>query len=334
MADELFQLDEGETGFADEVDLAVSHLMEEKPDNEITVQDRMGYIGGSDAAAVCGLSPWTSTFELFLEKTGQRKSGFVEGERMRWGNILEAIIAQEYAEQTGSKIRRVNKLIRHKDYRFIGVHIDRRVLNVNVVLECKSAGVDQAHKWGEPGTDEVPEYYIPQAQHTMLATGADRVDIAVLIGGNTYRIYELPRDPEYIEYLLKLEMDFWKRVVDNNPPPIEGEDDAKAAWPRTREGDVDGDGESYRAWVQLHEVNAEVKKLEDRQSELKGIMMERIKAKGDTLLYEGTKLATWKQQKGRKTIDSKKLEANYPEAYAACKKEGNPHRVFRLAKRG
>ena len=30
-------------------------------------------IGGSDAAAVCGLSPWTSPVELWRIKTGQKK---------------------------------------------------------------------------------------------------------------------------------------------------------------------------------------------------------------------------------------------------------------------
>ena len=30
-------------------------------------------IGGSDAAAVCGLSPWTSPVELWKIKTGQKK---------------------------------------------------------------------------------------------------------------------------------------------------------------------------------------------------------------------------------------------------------------------
>ena len=41
-------------------------------------------IGGSDAAAVCGLDPWRSPFEVWLDKTGL----FVDetaGEAVRWG---------------------------------------------------------------------------------------------------------------------------------------------------------------------------------------------------------------------------------------------------------
>ena len=45
----------------------------------------------------------------------------------------------------------------------------------------------------------------------------------------------------------------------------------------------------------------------------------------------GERKITWKRQNGRITVDSKKLKADYPEIWEACKKEGKPTRVFKIA---
>lgn len=58
-------------------------------------------IGGSDAAAAVGLSPYKSQLELWLEKTG-RDAGLVTPdpqdtkEPVYWGTLLEPIVAAAY----------------------------------------------------------------------------------------------------------------------------------------------------------------------------------------------------------------------------------------------
>ena len=49
---------------------------------------------------------------------------------------------------------------------------------------------------GEPGTDEIPDYYMTQVQHYLAVTGVKTADVAVLIGGNDFRIYTIEADEE------------------------------------------------------------------------------------------------------------------------------------------
>ena len=61
------------------------------------------------------------------------------------------------------------------------------------------------------------------------------------------------------------------------------------------------------------------------ENELKALMGDHETA------LAGERKITWKRQSGRITVDSKKLKADYPEIWEACKKEGNPTRVFKVA---
>jgi len=303
-------------------------------DTSIGVSDRMGYIGGSDAAVVSGLSPWKTPFELYLEKTGEKEQDDLDGnERVYWGSVLEAIVAREYARRTGQKVRRVKALIRDAEVPYLAVHIDRDILNSNGILECKTAGLRVAGHWGESGTDEIAEYYLPQAQHTMMVTGAEFVDVAVLIGGNEFRLYHVDRDDEYIGLLRDTEIRFWQRVTDRDPPDPETIADAKLAW-QSGEGVVEGDDAAYDAAVHLQDYVDEIKHLTERADAEKLKLMSAMGDNGDTLTYDNRKIATWKEQKGRTTVDSQALKADYPETYESVKKEGAPFRVFRASKIG
>ena len=57
-------------------------------------------IGGSDAAVVCGISRYKSPVELWMEKTGQLPSQET-GEAAYWGNLLEALVREEFTKRTG-----------------------------------------------------------------------------------------------------------------------------------------------------------------------------------------------------------------------------------------
>jgi predicted phage-related endonuclease len=55
-------------------------------------------LGGSDVAAACGLSPWTTPYQLWLEKTGraERERDAAAVQRMRWGQLLEPLVLAEW----------------------------------------------------------------------------------------------------------------------------------------------------------------------------------------------------------------------------------------------
>lgn len=183
---------------------------------------RLTGIGGSDAATVCGLNPWKSAYELWQEKTGQiTPDDISDREHIIWGNKLEPVIAERYEEVTGRIVRVNENTLRHPDYDFMIAHLDRETDDPDRILECKTTNAYGASNWGPSGTDNVPEHYLLQCQHYMAVTSKEFCDLAVLIGGSDFRIYELRRDDELIDLLISKETEFWQMVQDGTPPAID-----------------------------------------------------------------------------------------------------------------
>ena len=75
-------------------------------DKEEWLELRKKYIGGSDAAIVVGLNPYSSRYALWCEKTG-RTPGFEGNISTRVGAYLEDFVATLFTEQTGIKVETV-----------------------------------------------------------------------------------------------------------------------------------------------------------------------------------------------------------------------------------
>ena len=178
--------------------------------------ERLTGLGGSDAAPALGLSPYKSALELFIEKREPSELSAAQLAAFRWGTLLEPVIRQEYADRTGRVVRMPNGTLRHAKHPFILAHVDG-VTDDKRVFEAKTARSGDG--WGKSGTDEVPHHYLIQVQHYLAVTGFTIADIAVLIGGNDFRIYEVPADEELQAMIIEGERDFWQCIERGEPPP-------------------------------------------------------------------------------------------------------------------
>lgn len=253
-------------------------------------------IGGSDAAAVAGISPWTTPYELWLDKTGAIaiKADDEVPEFMRWGNRLEQAIADEYSERTGRKVRRMPELRRSKVHPFMLANIDRKIEGENRLLEIKKVGEFSFRDgdWGEAGTNEVPDHYALQVQHYMAVTGYDMADLAVLVGGNRMLVYEIPRDDEIIEDLISLEADFWAAVEARKAPAIDYSHPSIPALMKRRYAGTDGviidlPGEALEWHTERDRLKAEIKALEAKSAEFDARLREAVGEHAAGRLPEG-----------------------------------------------
>ena len=177
-------------------------------------------LGGSDAAAIAGISPWQSPMAVYLDKIGEVPDQ-EESEAMYWGTMLEDIVAGEFTKRTGLKVARKNAILQHPQYPWMLANIDRRIVGQKAGLECKTTSAYGKDNWED---DKVPDMYQLQCQWYMAVTGYDSWWIAVLIGGNTFRYTEIRRDEEIINCLIKIGSDFWQLVESRTPPAIDGSD--------------------------------------------------------------------------------------------------------------
>jgi putative phage-type endonuclease len=255
-------------------------------------------LGGSDAAAACGLSPWRTPYDLWLEKLGQAEP-LPASEPMLWGNLLEPVIAAEYCRRTGHQIALAPPMLRHPTHPFMIAHIDGRIDNSRI-LECKTART--AAGWGETGSDEIPLQYLAQIHHYLVVAGAAAADIAVLIGGQDFRLYEVAADADIARELVEQEYLFWRRVETREPPDPVNTADAVRRWGSlAAAGTVIATEAELFAFERLQQIRSQKKHLESEQDEAELKLMQALGEEGDRLVDEaGTLLASWKMDNGRK----------------------------------
>lgn len=179
-------------------------------------------LGGSDMAAVLGLSPFKTALDVYLEKRGEVENW--EGNSLtRAGQVMENVIAAMYAERMGVKLRRCNLTLRHPKADFLLGHIDRDIVGQRKGVEIKNVSPRIGYRWGkdgEPGA--IAEYYLPQVHHYMLVLDYPVFDVAAYFGGDDLRVYPIERDREWDDIIMDGASDFWRNhVIPGVPPPVD-----------------------------------------------------------------------------------------------------------------
>lgn len=303
----------------------------EMSDRENWLKMRGSGIGGSDAAVIAGVSSWKSPFQLWLEKTGQVEAeDLSDNEYVYWGTVLEQAVADRFCELTGKKVTR-RGMLQDEKHPFLLASVDRMVVGENAGLECKTTNSFSGKAWED---DEIPDAYYIQCQHYMMVTGCEKWYIACLIGGNHFVWKEVARNEADIEALRELEIRFWDMVKTGTMPEVDGSKDCANALSERYKAQADLSVEmttAARDALSLYKDLKQHKKEVEQQMALYENQLKAMLGEAEVGLLDGAKAVTWKQQAGRITVDSNKLKSEYPAAYEACKKVGNPTRTFRIA---
>ena len=170
-------------------------------------------IGGSDVATIFGLNPYKTPFTLWLEKTGQIEPPVLNNEYIEWGNILEPVIREKFAKETGFEVEENHWVMLHDQHDFMVANVDGEVMDPQFagkkgVLEIKTAGERMRDQW-ENGP---PNHYMLQLQHYLAVLDYSYGYVAVLIGGNTFKYYLVERDDYVIDNIIQAEAEFMKMV--------------------------------------------------------------------------------------------------------------------------
>jgi putative phage-type endonuclease len=286
--------------------------------------DRQTGIGGSDIAAILGLSKWRTPLDVYLDKRGE-SAPQDENEAMHWGNVHEAAIRSHYEAVTGRTVTVPGMIRGEATYQIANVD---GITNDGRVLEIKTARYPDG--WGEPGTDQVPVAYLLQVQWYMLVTDIPVADVAVLIGGNEFRLYEVPADPELQEMMETAAAEFWQCVVNGTPPaPASLAEVQQFYGSKSAPTAVEAGADIIAAHAELVDLKDKIAELEARESDLKAAIMICM-GENDTLTADGRTIATWKMSAGRKSFDAAALKAAHPDLHAQFSTIGEPSRRFLL----
>jgi putative phage-type endonuclease len=236
------------------------------------LEDRRHGIGASEIAALVGLSPWMSPFDLWADKLGRAPRADTNL-AMSIGTHLEPGILSLYGAFVGP-VRPNAQTVRHPTHSWATATPDGYCTDASGrdatplrLVECKVVSFSTAYHWSTDGDDEdgddeegddedvprasgpgrvrsygqdgVPLHYLVQVQWQMFVTGAVEVDVAALLGLEEFRHYRVRRDEEAIQNLAAVAERFWTHnVLGDNAPPItpspRTSDVLRAMYPRNK----------------------------------------------------------------------------------------------------
>ena len=182
-------------------------------------------IGGSDAAAILGISPFATARDLYYDKLKivPFESNWVA---KKMGHLLEDLVAEIFHVKTGYRIYQIKKMFYHPVHTFMLADIDYFAElpgGRTAILEIKTTNYNaKDHWWSEDGQEIVPLNYEAQGRHYMAVMNIDEVFYCCLYGNNEDEVIirHIDRDRDYEAELIALERDFWENhILTGMPPP-------------------------------------------------------------------------------------------------------------------
>lgn len=230
-------------------------------------------VGASEVSAILGLSTWESPFSLWAKKVHGVESD-EQPEWQEWGNRIEPLICDAYAEATGRQV------IDHGRYAVrysetcphLSATLDREVVGRDAgdgpgCMDAKNVSAFKASDWEEGA----PLIYQVQVQAQMEVTGYRWGSLACLLGGNTFRWCDVERNEDFIAVMRRKVAEFWHLVETRTPPPVDGSlstaEVLKKLYPKDSGETVALSGEAA-GWTDAYEKACEaLKAAEERKQE-------------------------------------------------------------------
>lgn len=286
-------------------------------------------IGGSDIAAILGVSKFKTALDVYLSKTTEQPEQ--KGEHLYWGHALENPIIDRFIQDTGANVIRQPEMRRHPDYEWAIANADALITNgdtIEAILEIKTSSAFKSREWGADDTDEVPIEYIAQVQWYMWIYDVNEAYLAALIGGNQYRQYHITRDDELIAMLAEKAQAFWQNhVIPRIPPEPQDGADAQKLYPHDNGDTAEADSDTLTAYAELRELKAQEKELKAQIAAREDLLKIKI-GSYSAMQTNGNTLFTWKAQSSSR-FDSKAFQAAHPDLYRQYTKQSET-RVLRL----
>lgn len=315
---------------------------------------RLG-IGGSDVAAIMGISPFATIRDLYNDKIGVLP--LIDEEEGNWvakevGHRLEDLVAEIFSRKTGLKVFPVRKMFRHPLYPFMLADVDFFIVfpdGTFGILECKTCNYNAKVKWDN---DSVPANYVLQVRHYLAVMNMERAYIACLYGNNENEFVIRPINREMMEEeeIIEQEAYFWKEYVEKRvEPAYSGKPDLILASIRRYGGYADKslpeievsslESRSLEQYLTLAEEKSRLesrrKEIEAKQRELSIPFVEKMGAGCRAVLKDGSSRYRITYNPIRRTQIGKdqmeKLKIQYPDIYEEYVKT-TESRIFRIKK--
>lgn len=177
-------------------------------------------IGGSDAPAITGESPYSTPLELYREKIGEPIPADQDGSEFIFakGHQTESLIRKQFQDLTGVEMQPI--CLVHPGFDYLRASLDGFDPKLGV-LEAKLVGQAALAKARD---GEIPAHHMTQIQHQLAVSESDIAQWFGHDGKKNGVLVEVRRDDERIKSLLDMEHEFWDRVRNRKAPALSPRD--------------------------------------------------------------------------------------------------------------
>ena len=195
------------------------------------LESRKTKIGSSDVAAILGISPWKTAFELWEVKTGKK-----EPEDNKYiferGHRSEDEARVKFTKAYGIEVPPL--VVQKEDLEYCQVSLDGINKEKKIVVEFKLVGREVYKTILEGG--DIPPHYYAQVQYQLLATGYNH---AYLVASTMPKlkseskvnpfytgiaVKKIDLDLKFIEKIVDACNKFYKCMIKNTPPELSNND--------------------------------------------------------------------------------------------------------------
>lgn len=261
------------------------------------LRERKTGLGSSDIAGVLGQSSWASAYSIWWDKVRPDVNTEDDGgtEQMRWGQLLEPVIADEWSQRTGVETSRLG-LSRSVDRPWQMASPDRMTADGGV-LEVKTCSAWDRDEWDK---DTIPLKYLLQVTHQMDVLGVGHGHVAVLIGGAELLLFDVALDTEIVEVIRSRGAAFWRLVESKTPPETDFRKATtsalKSRWSVPEDAIAVLDAEWLFRLDERERRKAEIARLTEEVTGIDNALREAI-AGNTHAVCAGLSVASWKPRK-------------------------------------
>lgn len=284
-------------------------------------------LGGSDAPALMGDSPYKSRSDLYFDKVTTPTVGEFNPVFHR-GNVLEAPLVGEASRILKVDLHTPNVMYREGRWNINSDAVDNAE-SPSINIECKTT---TRYTIGSANDLPIEWKWQGWAQMAVLNTP---VFFSVLDARQNLVVVELERNEYAIECLLT-EAEIFCNAIDEGDGLIEYVDQLSAeqiaTLVRAEPTSVDLPHQALDYVELLEHARALKKEAEDLEKKARDEIARHLMT-NEIGLIDGVQVVSWKEQAGKKSVDLAALRNEYPEIVAQFEREGTPYRVMRISKK-
>ena len=257
---------------------------------------RREFVTASMMPVLLGVDPWRCEQDLVDELDGTGRDSTLT---MRVGLALEDLIASDYAEQTGRKVRRVRGLWQSTRVPWAAASPDATA--AGILIELKWSGSRARFASG------LPEDVEAQAQWQAFVAEVPTVDVAALTVGDEHaRIWTVKADPGMHLHMIAVGADFLRRRREGGPFG-QSLDSLKRRYPADDGTEIEADPDTAAAVRALWDLRGRRKQLVEDEAILETAIKTRM---GPATALRGDGFSvTWKRAKDSEQTDWRTVAA-------------------------